>query len=248
LWFGLGLMTTALVALAWGTNLVAKPLATVFGGTLTLLGMLLAVAMCAGGCDTMSARFFFRAALLRLGRLVSSAVDGYYRLLSLDRRDRARIYRNLGRAQRDQGQAERAIAAYSAAVVMAPQDVESRLQLAQLYLKRGELARAVEALGRVVELQPTCAESHFSLGLGLLKQGRMDEALQCFERAVELDPGHARAHHRRGLVLSRQGQLEEAADALARAVALEPHQQRYQRHLDFLCQTAVTGPANRPGD
>ena len=37
--FYLGLLTTALVALAWTTNLVAKPMATVFGGSVTLLGM-----------------------------------------------------------------------------------------------------------------------------------------------------------------------------------------------------------------
>jgi amino acid transporter len=37
--FYLGLLTTALVLLAWTTNLVAKPLATLFGGSVTLLGM-----------------------------------------------------------------------------------------------------------------------------------------------------------------------------------------------------------------
>jgi hypothetical protein len=35
----LGLLTTALVVLAWTTNLVAKPMATIFGGSVTLLGM-----------------------------------------------------------------------------------------------------------------------------------------------------------------------------------------------------------------
>jgi amino acid transporter len=37
--FYLGLLTTALVLLAWTTNLVAKPLATLFGGSVTLVGM-----------------------------------------------------------------------------------------------------------------------------------------------------------------------------------------------------------------
>jgi amino acid transporter len=38
----IGFLTTALVGLAWTTNLVAKPLATLFGGGLTLLGLLIA--------------------------------------------------------------------------------------------------------------------------------------------------------------------------------------------------------------
>ena len=37
--YALGLLTTALVAAAWGINLVNKPMATVFGGGLTLLGL-----------------------------------------------------------------------------------------------------------------------------------------------------------------------------------------------------------------
>ena len=37
--FYIGLLTTALVLVAWTTNLVAKPLATAFGGTVTIVGM-----------------------------------------------------------------------------------------------------------------------------------------------------------------------------------------------------------------
>ena len=40
--FYLGLLTTFLVLTAWITNLVAKPLATAFGGTVSVLGMLVA--------------------------------------------------------------------------------------------------------------------------------------------------------------------------------------------------------------
>ncbi|HEY4385591.1 MAG TPA: APC family permease, partial [Ktedonobacteraceae bacterium] len=40
--FYLGVLTTALVAIAWCTNLVTKPLATGFGGTVALVGMLVA--------------------------------------------------------------------------------------------------------------------------------------------------------------------------------------------------------------
>jgi hypothetical protein len=42
--FFLGILTTMLVMVAWLTNLVTKPLATAFGGSVTVLGMLIAVA------------------------------------------------------------------------------------------------------------------------------------------------------------------------------------------------------------
>lgn len=37
--FWLGVITTGLVLIAWSTNLVAKPLATLFGGSVTIIGM-----------------------------------------------------------------------------------------------------------------------------------------------------------------------------------------------------------------
>lgn len=40
--FYLGILTTALVMIAWSTNLVSKPLATAFGGTVAGIGMLVA--------------------------------------------------------------------------------------------------------------------------------------------------------------------------------------------------------------
>ncbi len=43
--FYLGLLTTAMVSLAWTVNLVAKPLATLFGGSVTLIGMGIALGM-----------------------------------------------------------------------------------------------------------------------------------------------------------------------------------------------------------
>jgi len=41
--FWLGLLTTVMVIVAWGVNLVEKELATIFGGTVTIIGMLVAV-------------------------------------------------------------------------------------------------------------------------------------------------------------------------------------------------------------
>lgn len=40
--FALGILTTALVIIAWSTNLVTKPLATLFGGSVTIIGMVIA--------------------------------------------------------------------------------------------------------------------------------------------------------------------------------------------------------------
>jgi len=43
-WFWIGLLTTAMVLVSWCVNLVTKPLATLFGGSLTAIGMAIAIA------------------------------------------------------------------------------------------------------------------------------------------------------------------------------------------------------------
>ena len=42
-WFLVGVLTTLMLMVAWGINLVEKQLATYFGGAVTLIGMLIAV-------------------------------------------------------------------------------------------------------------------------------------------------------------------------------------------------------------
>lgn len=49
--FALGVLTSVLVALAFGVNLVSKPHATIFGGTLAGIGMLVGVATSSGALD-----------------------------------------------------------------------------------------------------------------------------------------------------------------------------------------------------
>src|SRR5262249_48299995 len=43
--FWVGVITTLMVMVAWGINLIEKPLATYFGGGVTVVGMLIAIAV-----------------------------------------------------------------------------------------------------------------------------------------------------------------------------------------------------------
>jgi amino acid transporter len=63
--FWLGILTTFLVMLAWCTNLIAKPLATAFGGSVALLGMGVAVV-----------NYYYSKAQGRLPVVVTTGVEG----------------------------------------------------------------------------------------------------------------------------------------------------------------------------
>lgn len=64
----LGVVTTVVVGVAWATNLVAKPLATAFGGSLTLLGVAIAVVYYHRQRAEGKKPVFPPAALLRMAR------------------------------------------------------------------------------------------------------------------------------------------------------------------------------------
>ncbi len=73
--FYLGLLTTALVVLSWAINLVHKIPATVFGGSVTLVGMALAYAVRRGSIGTPKQGFTSAEAAERAGTQMASAVD-----------------------------------------------------------------------------------------------------------------------------------------------------------------------------
>jgi amino acid transporter len=64
--FYVGLVTSAMVMLAWGVNLFAKPLATLFGGSVTFVGMMIALGMREG---------WLTAAVYRVGFIERWAAD-----------------------------------------------------------------------------------------------------------------------------------------------------------------------------
>jgi len=67
--FYLGLLTSAMVIVAWSVNLFAKPLATVFGGGVTLVGMAIALGMREGWLTEAIYRIGF------VGRLATRAME-----------------------------------------------------------------------------------------------------------------------------------------------------------------------------
>ncbi len=98
-----------------------------------------------------------------------------------------------------------------------PQDIESRLILAQVYARTGRFDKAAEvyraAIAEFEKQGPVPGALHAALGESLvaLDQGRVGrEARLAFAAAIEADPGNARARYYAGLAMAQDGRLEEA--------------------------------------
>jgi Flp pilus assembly protein TadD len=128
----------------------------------------------------------------------------------------------MGRLAAESGDPEGAAAAFRAAVVRQPGDVEALLGLADAYLQSGKAGEAEEAARRAIAASPEYWAVHNRLGVVLVSTGRVEEAAAAFRRAVELAPENARGLVNLGSALALAGRLEEAWGALQRSVAVEP--------------------------
>ena len=134
----------------------------------------------------------------------------------------------ISRKQRDPA---RAIALYGQAQAAAPNDLDTRYNLAVTLQEAGRGAEAIEALKDVVSRDPGRAEAYNALGVALAAGDRSEEALAQFARASELDRWDPRPPNNQGNVLKQLGRFDEAAAAYNRALALAP---RYAEAINGL--------------
>ncbi|MBN3765099.1 tetratricopeptide repeat protein [Burkholderia sp. Ac-20365] len=123
-----------------------------------------------------------------------------------------------GRARDHQG----AIAAYRAALSLAPDYAEAHSNLGYTLREAGDPQAAVDSCAQATRLKPDHAQAWINLGNALLDLGSDEGALDSYIKALALNPNDANAHNNVGNILEKYGQAAGAADAYQRALALEP--------------------------
>ncbi|MGE0709877.1 MAG: tetratricopeptide repeat protein [Planctomycetota bacterium] len=103
------------------------------------------------------------------------------------------------------------------------QQVEARLLLVQVSLRRKEHERALALLGDVLRLDPRSAQAYVLRGGAHYEQGRFAEALEDLSRAIELAPDDAHAYYDRAIVSCQRRDFAAAIRDLDAAEA------RYRR-------------------
>lgn len=131
-------------------------------------------------------------------------------------------HNHLGNEALRQRRFEGAIEHLERAETLAPDRVETQINLALARMNAGDLPGAERHVRRVIELRPRAALGAVLLGDLRLRGGRFDEATAAYGAARELDPGSARARSGEGIALARAGRHREAVARLAAAVAADP--------------------------
>ncbi|MFN7934909.1 MAG: tetratricopeptide repeat protein [Bryobacteraceae bacterium] len=133
-----------------------------------------------------------------------------------------RVLFGLAQAYAVDGQTERAVASYRAALDLDGSFVPALRNLGELLHGTGKAADAIPLLERAKTLAPENASVAMILGQAYRDVGRLDDALAAARRAVELDLDFAEAHNSLGLVLMERNDAPGAVSALQEALRHRP--------------------------
>lgn len=157
----------------------------------------------------------------------------------------ARLFWERGNAHAKARRWQDAIADYTRAILLEPDEPEFWLSRGRVRFHIGDTGRGEEDLGRGIDLDPEDDRSH-----AIRDQCRSwwcssrDDAVADFGRAIELSPLTPGYYNSRGIVWQRLGDLSKALQDLDEAVRLSPEKASYyhQRALARL----YDGPEGSP--
>lgn len=115
------------------------------------------------------------------------------------------------------GETAEAVAHFTAAAALRPDNDGIWHTLGQALRQAGHLEESESALRRSLDIEPGIASTQLDLGLVLEEAGRLDDAASAYREAVRLSPAFAAAYCRLGLLYRRLGKIPAAVEALSMA-------------------------------
>ncbi len=144
-------------------------------------------------------------------------------------------HNNLGIAYKLQGQLDKAVAEFQAALQLKPDYVNAHNNLGLAYASQGNLDIAILEFQAASRLRPDYADAHINLGTAYALQGQLDKAIPEFQTVLRLKPDYAEAHYNLGIAYASQGQLDKAVAEFQAALRLKPdYYEARQRLIDIV--------------
>ncbi|MGI9243314.1 MAG: tetratricopeptide repeat protein [Verrucomicrobiales bacterium] len=134
------------------------------------------------------------------------------------------------------GDPEKAEKSYRDAFKLYPENIESRINLAELLFQQGRTDEAGAMLLECVKIAPERGVAHEALGRHLVRVRDYQRALVSLAEAARLMPENAHIHYFYGVALNQLGFFEKALPQLQRAHELEPLNQEYLVGLATICR------------
>lgn len=130
----------------------------------------------------------------------------------------ATTYFNIGLAQFRLRRFNDALASFSKALDIKPDDAEYLDLLGNAHLELGQLVEGKAVLERAISVNPQYALAHYDLGTVLAKGTELERALSCFEKAFAIDPNLYWAYYSAGCIHARAGRMAPALELIEQAL------------------------------
>ena len=128
-----------------------------------------------------------------------------------------------GKTDSNNGDYDRAIAAFSEAIRLDPKNVNAFGNRGIAYAKKGNNDRAIADYNDVIRLSPNYANAFLNRGIAYGKKGDNDRAIADFMEAIRLDPKNANAFFDRGIAYGKKGDNDRAIADYNEAIRLNPN-------------------------
>ena len=159
------------------------------------------------------------------------------------------VYKLLGWCYAEQDKMKEALDAFGQAVLLAPSDESTYLDVANVLVHHGKYENAL-ALGKdMVEKFPNSYRAYMVQGSAQANRGFLTDAVKSFERARELDPNSPEANYDLAVVQNLAGFSQDALRTLERGTKSFPgdalHFQEYATLLIPLAEDGDAGAKSR---
>jgi tetratricopeptide (TPR) repeat protein len=143
--------------------------------------------------------------------------------MQVDPSKAAEAHSNRGLAYASKGEYDNAIAEYTEAIRIDPQDAEAYHSRGLVYRKKGENEKAIADYSAAIRLNPENLHSYFARGVAYTEKHEYGPAIADYMEAIRLD--------RLGKVVYRFGERVTTYNNLAWLLAVCPHAEYRDGHL-----------------
>ena len=156
-------------------------------------------------------------------------------------------HNNLGYLCVDQGELDKAIAHFEAALEIRSRKLDPhyavgsafvQMNLADALARKGQPDEALVHYEEAIRLQPNYADAYYNRGNVLFTKGRIDEAMADWEKTLQIQPNDADAHTCIGNAFLRQSSPKEAIAHYEKAMALAPGDPHSRNNIAWVLATS----------
>ena len=146
------------------------------------------------------------------------------------------VFKDLGYLYRKVAQYDNALAAYTQAIALAPDDLQVYESRGNLRIQRQQPEAALADFDTAIRLKPDYVNAHYNRGLALIQLKQITAAIDSFHTAFSLEPDFFEAFYNHGVALQSVRQYPAALASFDQTLHLKPDllEAHYNRGLVLL--------------